>query len=265
MISTIIDALDLAASEQLPTGARSGLAELRPVTGGTAPYVDGGAGQWTQVAGDAAGTFSYWRLTSPIVEVDTDGPSCNDYFQATYQLRLVSMVNRAQCGQVVDNARSAASAIRDVDVAAALGLSKPRTGVSKVSVDVDSRKVYQNEFGTAGDVPPNLTLVAIDVTFLAVGSAACFAPCETPESLLCMSIARATWAKIKACMSVVQIDAAQADLCEGGGPCEPVTIVDQDDNEIAEVPAGGTYQVIVVSGIDGGVSNTSYTNSIIQP
>ena len=51
----------------------------------------------------------------------------------------------------------------------------------------------------------------------------------------------------------------------GGGDCDPVTIVDQDDTLIAEVPSGTTYQVIVVSGIDGGLSNTTYTNSIIQP
>lgn len=42
------------------------------------------------------------------------------------------------------------------------------------------------------------------------------------------------------------------------------TIIDQDSNPIDTVLAGGTYQVIVVSGIDGGASNTTYTNSIIQ-
>ena len=46
----------------------------------------------------------------------------------------------------------------------------------------------------------------------------------------------------------------------------PDTIIeDQDGNPIDTVLAGGTYQVIVVSGIDGGASNTTYTNSIIQP
>jgi hypothetical protein len=50
-----------------------------------------------------------------------------------------------------------------------------------------------------------------------------------------------------------------------GGTCDPVTIEDQDGTAIDSVPAGGTYQVIVVSGINGGASNTTYTNSIIQP
>lgn len=263
MISTIIDALDLAAAEQLPTGARSGLAELRPVTGGTAPYVDAGDGQWTQIAGDAAGTFSYWRLTSPVIEVDTDGPSCNDYFQATYQLRLVSMVERALCGAVVDSARSAASAIRGVDVATPLGLSKPRTSVTKVSVEADSRKVYQNEFGTAGDVPPNRTLIAIDVTFVAVGSAACFAPCEAPQSVLCLSIAKATWAKIKACMSEAQIEAATDDLCNNP-TCEDGTVT-FDGLDVGTVESGGTLNldcgtVLDAAYVDGSGSVTgTYT------
>ena len=43
------------------------------------------------------------------------------------------------------------------------------------------------------------------------------------------------------------------------------TIEDQNGNPIDSVLAEGTYTVIVVSGIDGGASNTTYTNSIIQP
>lgn len=265
MISTIIDALDLAASEQLPTGARAGLAELRPVTGGTAPYVYAGDGQWTQVAGDAAGTFSYWRLTSPVIEVDTDGPSCNDYFQATYQLRLVSMVSRALCGNVIDAARSAASAIRGADegVASALGLSIPRTSVTRVSVETDSAKVYQSEFGTTGDVPPHLTLIAVDVTFVATGSAACFAPCEAPGSLLCLSIERATWAKIKACMSEAQIAAATDDLCDNP-TCDDGTVT-FDGLEVGTVESGGTLNLDCGTTIDaayvedGGGSTGLYT------
>lgn len=50
----------------------------------------------------------------------------------------------------------------------------------------------------------------------------------------------------------------------GGGPCADVTIEDQDENPIASVPSGGTYQVIVVSGINGGNASTVFTNSIIQ-
>jgi hypothetical protein len=47
--------------------------------------------------------------------------------------------------------------------------------------------------------------------------------------------------------------------------CPDVTIVDQTATPIASALSGGTYAVIVVSGIDGGLSNTTYSNSIIQP
>lgn len=35
----------------------------------------------------------------------------------------------------------------------------------------------------------------------------------------------------------------------GGGPCDPVTIIDQDDNVIDSVASGGQYQVLVISAI----------------
>lgn len=68
-------------------------------------------------------------------------------------------------------------------------------------------------------------------------------------------------------------DAAGNELSTGSIPSNSsdditapdATIEDQDSNPIDTVLAGGTYQVIVVSGIDGGASNTTYTNSIIQP
>lgn len=49
-----------------------------------------------------------------------------------------------------------------------------------------------------------------------------------------------------------------------GGTCEPVTILNQNNEIITTISSGGTYSVIQVSAIDGGASNTTYTNSIIQ-
>lgn len=48
-----------------------------------------------------------------------------------------------------------------------------------------------------------------------------------------------------------------------GGDCEGVEIIDQDSNVLETVADGGQYQVIVLSGIDGGASDTTYSNSII--
>lgn len=45
-----------------------------------------------------------------------------------------------------------------------------------------------------------------------------------------------------------------------------VTIIDADTGQtITTVQSGNTYSVLQFSGIDGGASNTVYTNSIIAP
>lgn len=50
----------------------------------------------------------------------------------------------------------------------------------------------------------------------------------------------------------------------GGGVCVGVNILDQGGNIIAHVNDGGTYPVIVLSGVDEGGSGTIYSNSIIE-
>lgn len=48
------------------------------------------------------------------------------------------------------------------------------------------------------------------------------------------------------------------------GSSNLVTIIDQNGNVITTLKGGETYQVLVVSTIDGGLSSTTYTNQIIQ-
>jgi len=48
-------------------------------------------------------------------------------------------------------------------------------------------------------------------------------------------------------------------------PCGDVEIIDQDDNVIATPACGTQYSVLVFDGIDGGASNTVFTNSIVAP
>lgn len=55
------------------------------------------------------------------------------------------------------------------------------------------------------------------------------------------------------------------DCCTGGGGGDPVSIIDQDMNVVTTVACGGTYSVIVLSGIDGGAADTTYSNSVIAP
>ena len=215
MIQSIIEALDLSASQVLPVATRHGLAERQ----GNAPHVYTEGGNWTPIATDAGGTFSYWRLVSPVTETSVDGTSCNNDFKATYQLRLVCFLDREVCPTVIDAARSAMSAMRNTDDDIRSALKLRRLDIDTARLDVDSARVYGSEFGGSGDVPPNRQLVAIDVTVVAIGKAECFVPCGEVKSLLCATISAASWARIKACMSDGQIEAATDDLCDGGVAC----------------------------------------------
>ena len=70
---------------------------------------------------------------------------------------------------------------------------------------------------------------------------------------------------ILAKVSIGKPVSVKASISIGGQqvPCADVSILDQDNNTIASVPAGGNYQVIVVSAISGGNASTVYQNSII--
>ncbi len=251
----MIEALDLAANEALPVVERSGLAELLPVGGGTAPHVYADGGQWTQVATDANGTWSYWRLTAPITEVTAPGTSCTNDFKATYQLRLVMCVDREICPVVIDAARSVMSALRGADPWTLLNLRRTST-INAVRAEVDSARVYQQEFGQQGNVPPNKVLIAIDVTAVAIGRPECFEPCGPVRSLLCAAVASASWERIKACMTAGQIADAEDDLCEGGGPCDPTTV--------NGVEIDGQTVTITQGGVEVGTVNTA-TGEVVVP
>lgn len=45
---------------------------------------------------------------------------------------------------------------------------------------------------------------------------------------------------------------------------EYTTIIDQNGDVVSLVPCGGYYSVTVVSAIDGGLSNTTFTNTVIS-
>lgn len=240
MIQTIIEAFDLTAGDALGVTTRHGLAELRPVGGGTAPYVYAGGGQWTTVATDANGTYSYWRIAAPVVETSVPGTTCANDFRATYQLRLVAIVDRTVCPAIEEAARGAIAAMRGTVNALARTLGLKRLNADTGRIDLDSRRVYQQEFGQVGDVLPSQAIISIDVTVVALGRPECFSPCGEQGSLLCQVIEQRTWEAIKACMSEVQIAAATDDLCEGGGPCDPTTVngTESDTPTITVVQGG---------------------------
>ena len=248
MIQQILQALDAAAAQHLPVALRHLLTEQQPTGSGIAPHVYVGNGNWNPIANDNAGTFSYWRLMSPIREQEVDAPGCFDAFQATYNLRLVSMIDRDICGDVFDATRAAATAIRNTDDDLRAALKLMLVHFSSGSVEVQSSRVYNQEFGGGLDVNPNKTLVAIDVTISVTGRSSCFEPCTPTPDFFCALIEAKTWAKIKGCMTAGQIADAIEDLCDDA-PCDPLSVrVNGEPYATVEDPCGGIASVEVVQG-----------------
>ena len=248
MIQQILQALDAAAAQHLPVAVRHLLTEQQPTGSGIAPHVYVGNGNWNPIANDNAGTFSYWRLMSPIREQEVDAPGCFDAFQATYNLRLVSMIDRDICGDVFDATRAAATAIRNTDDDLRAALKLMLVDFSSGSVEVQSSRVYNQEFGGGLDVNPNKTLVAIDVTISVTGRSSCFEPCTPTPDFFCALIEAKTWSKIKDCMTAGQIADAIEDLCDDA-PCDPLSVqVNGEPYATIADPCGGIASVEVVQG-----------------
>jgi hypothetical protein len=248
MIQQILQALDAAAAQHLPVAVRHLLTEQQPTGNGIAPHVYVGNGNWNPIANDNAGTFSYWRLMSPIREQEVDAPGCFDAFQATYNLRLVSMIDRDICGDVFDATRAAATAIRNTDDDLRAALKLMLVDFSSGSVEVQSSRVYNQEFGGGLDVNPNKTLVAIDVTISVTGRSSCFEPCTPTPDFFCALIEAKTWSKIKDCMTAGQIADAVEDLCDDA-PCDPLSVqVNGEPYATIADPCGGIASVEVVQG-----------------
>ena len=248
MIQQILQALDAAAAQHLPVALRHLLTEQQPTGTGIAPHVYVGNGNWNPIANDNAGTFSYWRLMSPIREQEVDAPGCFDAFQATYNLRLVSMIDRDICGDVFDATRAAATAIRNTDDDLRAALKLMLVDFSSGSVEVQSSRVYSQEFGGGLDVNPNKTLVAIDVTISVTGRSSCFEPCTPTPDFFCALIEAKTWSKIKDCMTAGQIADAIEDLCDDA-PCDPLSVrVNGEPYATIVDPCGGIASVEVVQG-----------------
>jgi hypothetical protein len=248
MIQQILQALDAAAAQHLPVAVRHLLTEQQPTGSGIAPHVYVGNGNWNPIANDNAGTFSYWRLMSPIREQEVDAPGCFDAFQATYNLRLVSMIDRDICGDVFDATRAAATAIRNTDDDLRAALKLMLVDFSSGSVEVQSSRVYSQEFGNGLDVNPNKTLVAIDVTISVTGRSSCFEPCTPTPDFFCALIEAKTWSKIKDCMTAGQIADAIEDLCDDA-PCDPLSVrVNGEPYATIADPCGGIASVEVVQG-----------------
>lgn len=325
MIQTLISMMDAAIAAHIPTVKRHGLAELMAIEGGgTQPVVYVDNGSFTQIANDNSGTFSYWRLgTEKNRSTEVQG-QCGDAFEVTIPLRFVAMVDRAICPSVQDAARSATWAATATDGAIKSVTNALIVDFASSSIEADTRKVYQQEFGRPLD-EASKAFVAIDFSVIVTGNPECFDPCNAVGDFLCLLIQKKQWAQIQNCLTDAQEAAAITALCGAGNlcaevnaagptevvacvvangdipiylctilatdeaspdiivecignagktaevqdiicdPCGDVEIIDQNLDIIATPACGTQYSVLVFDGIDGGASNTTYTNSIVAP
>ena len=153
-------------------------------------------------------------------ERPTEGPrdrgrgQCDSGFEVTVPLRFVAMVDRSTC-PVVSDAFSASWAARDAVDAIRVTINAISISLSQTSIDTDTRRVYQQEYGRPLD-NADKAFLAIDFSVVVVGNAACFDPCGDTGDFLCRMIQSRQWATIQACLTQAQEDAAIAALCEGG-------------------------------------------------
>lgn len=237
MIQTIIEALDAAVALNLPVATRHGLAELQNTKGGTMPVVYNGDGSFKPIATDLNGTFSYWRINGAVKDRQADVPGfCTSGFTATFPLRIVTLIDRTICPDVVNAARAASTGARITHTALNQALGAAMVVVSSSGVDADVKKVYQAEFGGASFQmpPPTKALVAIDLVVEVTGRAECFDPCDNVVPFLCALIQRQTWARIQGCLTDAQEAAAIAALCEGGEGCGETLTVNITVNGVLE-------------------------------
>ena len=246
MIRTVIQALDAAIATHIPTVVRHGIAELHPADGGTAPVAYASDGSFQQITSDSSGTFSYWRLNGQQKDQETEVVGqCDSGFEVTVPLRFVAMVDRSTCPVVSDAAFSASWAARDAVDAIRVTINAISISLSQTSIDTDTRRVYQQEYGRPLD-NADKAFLAIDVSVVVVGNAECFDPCGDTGDFLCRMIQSRQWATIQACLTQAQEDAAIAALCEGGPcPTDCEVIEGMDASEIvACVPSGDRTELL---------------------
>lgn len=223
MITQAIEVLDAAASG-LPVAKRNGLAEQVQRGDSIIPAVYVGGGDLVNVATDLSGTWSYWRQTSKVTTTPQAAFTADRVERHTVTLRLVALLDRANevCGNIPGVLQSVSSSLAGSYKALQTALSAYRVQVRATDLNSNSDEVYREELARAGvgRVPTNRALIAIDVRLEVDAKVGCLPGCGeiipvTPGTP-CEIIAARTWPQVKGCMTEGQIDAAIADLCDGG-------------------------------------------------
>lgn len=129
-------------------------------------------------------------------------------------------------------------------------------GVNDVS-NISGQPFYNSDFW---NLPLSGWTLEADVT-VRDASSICLPP--DTEADPCLAIEALTAQQIADCLSGEKEESLAQLICPAGGL--PVSIIDQDENEIAEVECGGEFQVTVLTILNGGLPNTVYTSTILAP
>lgn len=229
MIAELLTITDAAYGAALPVTTRHVFAQL--LNG--VPVVHAGGGQFTPVANDLNGSWSYQRIRGNVEVSQTSipGSPCQGV-RVLVPLRIVALLPRDTC---MESAESAMAALRNTYASAAVAIGANEVRFDRVSWALAESAV--GEFSPAPQIPTSKALLIIDLSIAVIATQECITGCD-PVDVTCSIIAAASVAKIRECLG----DRLN-DVCDGGGPCPPTTVNGAESDTPAITVVQGGEQV----------------------
>jgi len=209
MITKLLQITDAAIGTALPVTTRHIYASLQ----GGQPVVHTGGGNFTPIANDLSGHWSYQRLRGEVGAVRTTlaGDPC-EALQMTVPLRIVALLDRDGC---IDVAAQVVAALRGSKAQIVAATQAASVAFDRIAWTFDAG--VGQEFTPAPAIPTQRTLLVVDATIIVRGKTSCMVDC-TPVDVTCAIIAAATLDKIRECLGD-----RLAELCDiPVGPCDPL-------------------------------------------
>ena len=240
MIAELLTITDAAYGSALPVTTRHVFAQI--LNG--VPVVHAGGGQFTPIANDLNGSWSYQRIRGNVDVQATDlaGDPCQGV-RVTIPLRIVALMSRDTC---LESAEVAMASLRNSAKDAAIA-----TGAFDVRFDRVSWALAENaspEFSPAPQIPTSKALLIIDLSIAVIATQSCITGCD-PTDVTCAIIGAASLDKIAECLGD-----RLSELCGGGGPCDPLnySLRDTDGNillsGIEDDPCGADLPLVAPDG-----------------
>lgn len=170
MIAAIVDIIGGVIG--LPVQTKHGLAQI---VAGT-PHVHIGGGQWSPIAEDSDGAWSYFRIIGQISVKDGSVDIPCGGMTVELVLRYCAMIPRDRCdnlpGYLVDTSaaiRTSSKSIRNNIKAESVAFSSIRSGIDEV---------VKQEFSNSPKVPLDKVFVNMDISISVSGKDTCLMSCN---------------------------------------------------------------------------------------